>query len=161
VARIPLPEHQLWIDHELGADGPASYSLHLWVRARGEGRRGAVRLTYYDFDDADPTIDPVTAEVREVEYTIDAQAGDVWREVWLDLPASDMEPDEDGHRPNQVMLTLEMSPAQRRDTTLWIDDLELVQWRPAADAPGTWGRVEWLRHDGTGALTIPVRTLPW
>ena len=161
IARITLPDHRLWWDEESPADGEPSYSLHLWTRIRGAGDRGVIRLTAYHFDDSNPSIAPISKVIRELEYPIVAVNGNTWQDVWIDIPPEDMAPDENGRRVSAVMFTIVVSPQDTGETTMWFDDIDLIEWRPAAQAPSTWGDVTWLRSNLDNSTTLEVRGNAW
>ncbi len=161
VARISLPAHRLWNGDGTPADGEARYSVHVPVRIQGQEGLGSVRLAYYHFDDADPTVDPVSDLIRERDYPIDAAHGDLWRDVWIHLPDADLSPDGDGREVNAAMLYLVMAPATKRYTSMHFDDVELVEWRPAAEQPARWGAWDYARSEADDALDLEVRTLTW
>jgi len=161
VARVTLPDHRLWWDEESPADGAPSYSLHLWTRIRGSRDQGVIRLTAYHFDDSNPSIAPISKVVRELEYPIDALDGNSWREVWIDIPSEDLAADSDGDRVSAVMFTLVVSPQENRETTMWFDDIELIEWRPANEAPAVWGDVTWLRSSLDGSIELDVLGSEW
>ncbi|MDP7111937.1 MAG: CapA family protein [Myxococcota bacterium] len=161
VARITLRDHRLWTEDGEPADGPASYSLHAAVRVQGQEELGALRLVYYHFDDSDPTVDPTSDPIRERDYPLDANHGDIWRDLWIDLPAADLADADDGRPVNAVLLYVVMAPATKRYTSMHFDDVELVEWRPAADQPAIWGAWDHVRSVGDDAAEVDVRTLGW
>ncbi len=161
VARIPLPDHRLWTEDGEPADGDPSYSVHVAVRVQGQEELASVRVAYYHFDDTDPTVAPVSDLVRERDYPLDAKHGDLWRDLWVHLPAADLADADDGRPVNAAMLYLMMAPATKRDTSIHLDDLELIEWRPAADQPALWGAWDYARSVGDGAVEIDVATLGW
>ena len=161
VARIGLPEHRLWTEDGEPADGDAAYSVHVAVRVQGQEDLGAIRIAYYHFDASDPTVDPVSDLIRERDYPLNANNGDVWRDLWVDLPSADRAPDDDGREVNAAMLYVVMAPASKRYTSMHFDDVELVEWRPAADQPPVWGAWDHVRSEGTVDVESEVRTLDW
>lgn len=161
VARIPLPAHRIWNQDGSPADGEATYSVHVPVRIQGQEGLGAIRIGYYHFDDTDPTVNPISDLIRERDYPIDASHGDLWRDVWLHLPAADLAPDDGGRVVNAAMLHVVMAPATKRYTSMHFDDVELVEWRLAAEQPGVWGAWDYARSVADETVELNARTLTW
>ncbi|HNC95629.1 MAG TPA: CapA family protein, partial [Myxococcota bacterium] len=87
IARVPLLPHRLYQDAEgvQPLDGDARFAVRLRYRETGEQERGSVRLALYYFDDLNPTEDPESTLLREVELPLPKAAA--WQEVELPLPA--------------------------------------------------------------------------
>ncbi len=151
-ARIPLPRHR-WFDEE-GApvDGEAGYSVRVWAKRVGAGIP-FVRVSFYEFDDTDPTRKPQSTALETVDLPLPLVNNDTWHEIWIDLP----EPPEDG---NAALVGVGLAPPESRSGTVWVDGLEIVEWRPAAMNPeGAWTRVDYLlaTEDRTVTLTVADR----
>ena len=145
IARVIMPAHRLWADESTPLDGDATWSVRLLAMGDGEEVLAAVRVALYHFDDLDPTEDPESVLLREVElpFTPDPDGG----EVQLDLPDSAFEPI-DGLSPNAALIYISLSPSAYSDARLWVDDLELIDWRPANEEPDGWAAIDWVRSTG-------------
>ncbi len=162
LARGLLVSHRLHADQEgvTPLDGAATWSLRLRAWLSGESDVAALRVAYYHFYDLDPTEDPESTFVREVEYPLHAAPGG-WRDVSIDLAAADVAPSADGLVPNAVLLYVGLSPPRMRTTVLRVDDVELIEWRAATDEPEGWGAIDWLRATDGAPHTLAVDSLTW
>lgn len=157
IARIAMPAHHLYADPEglVPLDGEARYSLRLLAERHGPEARASLRLAMYHFDDLDPTEDPESILLRELEldFPVERAPG----EILLDLPDEALLP-VDGLQPNAVLLYVSLYPPERDATRVMLDDIELIEWRAADQQPEGWGALDWLRDgDGQGA-TVNVST---
>lgn len=157
-ARIPLPEHRLYADAEglVPLDGDASYSIRLLARYDGWDPRPSLRVAVYHFDDLDPTEDPESTLLREVELPLElAPGGTQVLRVELDdtvlAPLGEL-------RANALLLYVSLDPPSVFDTWLWVDDVELIEWRDGAAEPPGWAAIDWLRGDPG---EVEVAWLPW
>ena len=156
-ARVTLPEHRLWSDADgQGLDGEASYSVRMVARGQGDRNEGIVHVTLLHFDDIDPTLDPVTTTLHELELPLEIR-GWGWQEVLVDLPAEALEP-VDGLRPNAAIVKFELPPPPFRSSLVQLDEIEFVEWRPARGDLGAYRRVR--SADGS-SHTATVELLPW
>jgi poly-gamma-glutamate capsule biosynthesis protein CapA/YwtB (metallophosphatase superfamily) len=160
LGQVAMPPHRLYAD--AGAteplDGEASYSIRLTAWASGETDGLTVRLDLYHVADADPTEAPVNVKLREVEIAVGMVEG-AWRESLVDIPASALEP-LDGMRPNAAIVNILLQPPQRQTTVVRLDRLELVEWRPAASQPASFGVVDLVRSD-RGIGVVELDRLSW
>lgn len=150
-ARIPLPAHRVWADRdgEQALDGDASYSVVLRADRRGASALGSVRLAMYHFDDLNPTEEPVSALLREVELPFTPTRGE--ETVVLDLPRSAFAP-VDGVVPNAVLLYVALHPPNTGGTELRVWDVSLVEWRGASGGYEGFVAADWVR--GCGKVTL-------
>jgi hypothetical protein len=156
VARVPLPAHRLWWDAEGAepADGSASYSVRLVANREGADAEMNVRLALYHFDDLNPTEDPESIVLDEIELPVALR--DNKRELFVDIPASAFEPI-DGVVPNAVLPYLSLSPPDAFETKVWVWDFSIVEWRAAEQGQG-YQAIDWVR--GTGECgNVVVHTI--
>ena len=77
----------------------------------------------------------------------------------MDLGVEDLEP-VGGLAPNAILLYVSLAPPSALPTRVWVDDLDVVEWRRAADEPEGWCAVDWLRSD-VGPLSTPLDWIGW
>lgn len=160
-ARVPLVEHRLWEDAD-GAtplDGVATYSVHLRARISGQRDLGEIRLALYAFDDLDPTEDPSSTALGDLSLPL-GELGAGWQDLWLDLPEGALDP-VDGVTPNAALVYVTLEPPSHRTTLLEVDDVELIEWRPADEQPEGWGALDWARTTDGQARTVSADLLSW
>ena len=134
VARVPLPRHRLYADIEgalpVPLDSPASYQLRLKVRQLGDGE-ASVRLDMYRFVDTDPTVDPHSSLLGRLERRL--PPSEEWQEFAVDFNLADVTSRDDV---NMLLINLLLEPPTHSDETLlYVDDIELIEWRQASVAP--------------------------
>jgi poly-gamma-glutamate capsule biosynthesis protein CapA/YwtB (metallophosphatase superfamily) len=148
-ARISLPAHR-WFDAG-GAplDGPPAYSVRLWGRRVGAGIP-FVRIWYYAFDDTDPTREPDSARLDTVDIPLPLANDGEWHELWLDV----------GRPPegaNTGFFGVGLAPPESQSGTVWIDGLQVVEWRKADSMPaGTWIPTDYVRADRDRSVELTV-----
>ena len=158
VARIPLPEHRLYRSSGAGAvplDGEASYSIRLSARLEGRGTP-FLRLDLRRFDDGTQT--EVALPRPMIDLEIDLDSDGKWHDLQIDLPAEVFY--QDGVRANVVMVYVRFGPPAEGYSTLALDDLELVEWRHAAQMPDHFGAFDYFRNVGTSRTTVEVEVMP-
>ena len=85
VARVGIAEHRLYdTDDGRPADAAPSYTISLdALRERGE--EPELRLVVYTVDDEDPTSDPESTVIRDVEIPLPVTDGDGWNPMTIEL----------------------------------------------------------------------------
>ncbi len=148
-ARLPIPPHR-WTNQDGEAtDGPATYSARIWLKRVGAGIP-SVRLSYYLFDDTDPTRLPRSARLGEVDVPIPAVNDGVWHEYWVDLPNPPP-------GATAMFAGIALQPPESQSGTIWVDGFEVVEWKAADRLPdGVWARADYLRADRPGVYTVTV-----
>jgi poly-gamma-glutamate capsule biosynthesis protein CapA/YwtB (metallophosphatase superfamily) len=161
VARVELDAHRVYADEdgEQPLDGAATFSVTMLAWADGELGTGSIRLTLYHFDDTDPTDDPDSVTLADLELDLPLDELGAWQRVTVDLPAGLLDP-VDGLVPNAALLYVRNGPPQDRTTVLRLDDIEIVEWRPAAGAPEGFMAADWLRWPGQAGW-LEIERLPW
>lgn len=141
LARVPLLKHRLWSsDGSTPLDPEPRYAIRLRARASGAGTPH-VRLTFYDFDDTDPTRDPGSRLVADPVIELDV--GRRWRDVLLPV-----EPEwlvgADGAVANQVLPFVGLEPPRVGRAVLQVASIEVLELRRAEampTVPGHWTHV--------------------
>ena len=146
-SRLPIPEHR-WSDPQgRPADGPATYSARVWVKRTGSGIP-FVRLTFYAFDDTNPTRLPYSASLGAVDTPIPVANDGRWHEVWVDLPQPP-----DGA--NAMFAGVGLAPPESQSGTIWVDGFSVVEWRQADQVPeGVWMAADFIARDIAGSITL-------
>ena len=153
VARTPLLRHRIWGAAEAGSfpiDPAPTYSLLMMVRRKGEAY-GAVSTRIYHFDDTNPTEDPESVSLAMIERELDVPDDGAWHQVEIALDDPSLAPDGDG---NQAMACFVLEPPVEGDATLEVDDLRVIEWRPAAMMDPAWGLYSHARSATGGTATI-------
>ncbi|MFN7147751.1 MAG: hypothetical protein ACK4YP_28535, partial [Myxococcota bacterium] len=164
LARIPLVAHRLQADADgtLPLDGDATVEVHLdgWIAgpSAGEAPTAEVRLDLYHFDDTDPTADPDSVLLRTVTKTPELLPNR-WVATSVTLDAADLAP-VDGLVPNAALLYLTLRPPTTRTTVWRVDNVEVIEWRAAAEEPEGWAAYDWLRATDGQARTVRVPHRP-
>jgi len=160
VARIPLQRHRFW---QLEADGEtldpadprASYSIRFWARS-DRSSQPSLRLDIYDFDDSNPTEDPKSELLTQLEIPFSVLPGK-WRFVELDI--NHYLYDRDRLSADMLMPYIRLPPPRTGMIDLHIDGFELVEWRPAAKMPEIYGVFRYVKNIGNQPKTLKVRAL--
>jgi hypothetical protein len=128
-------------------DGPAAYSVRLWGRRVGAGSP-FLRLSFYEFDDTDPTRQPRSTVLETIDVQIPLVNDGEWHELWIDLPPAP-------GAANAALVGVGLAPPESESGTVWIDGLRVVEWRHASRLPvGTWAQADYLRSRNTGAVKL-------
>lgn len=151
VARIPLPRHREEAADGTPIDPEPTYTLRAKVRATG-GATPLIRLTPYHFDDSDPTEDPDSTPLRDVDKPVSVPSDGQWHEVSIDLRPQDL-----GQNGNMVLLRLGLAASRAGSVAgqgVDFDDVSFVEWRPADAAPAEAGAYDFVRNTGAGPVAL-------
>ena len=137
-ARVSMPQHR-WFDSD-GApvDGDATFSVRVWGKRVGAGIP-FVRVIYYEFDDTDPTREPDSTPLETVDVELPLVNNGEWQELWVDLPPPPI-------GANTALVGVGLAPPESGSGTVWIDGLQVIEWRSADDTPsGTWVNAAYVK----------------
>jgi poly-gamma-glutamate capsule biosynthesis protein CapA/YwtB (metallophosphatase superfamily) len=149
-ARVPMPAHRWFNDEGLPIDGNATYSVRVWARREGAGIP-FVRVSYYEFDDTDPTRQPESKAVETIDVQLPVANDGLWHELWVDLPLPP-------NAANSALVGVGLAPPESQSGTVWIDGLDVVEWRRADQIPdGTWVPADYVQGPAGGAVTLTAR----
>jgi poly-gamma-glutamate capsule biosynthesis protein CapA/YwtB (metallophosphatase superfamily) len=157
VARLPLPATPVVLDGPLDPFVRAPLEVEATVRVEGERDRVLVRFDAYYFTDVDPLAEPSSTVLASVEVPLHVAATHRWERLRVPVPAELLAP-VGGVTPNFVLPSIRMRPARARTTAAWIDDLEIVAWRPASDHPEVWSRID--RVSGGDGVALELLLAP-
>jgi poly-gamma-glutamate capsule biosynthesis protein CapA/YwtB (metallophosphatase superfamily) len=156
IARIPLPANR-WFHDQGGAavpaDGAASYTIELLGRMVGAGSP-FLRLDLYPTEGLLP--DP--GKLGERKLALDLPADGQWHAVALDVPASTLLVA--GERMEAIRANFRLPPPATGEATFALDDVRIIEWRPAADQPDRYGAYTHVRNPGTVDVTVDLQVLP-
>jgi poly-gamma-glutamate capsule biosynthesis protein CapA/YwtB (metallophosphatase superfamily) len=165
VARVPLIQHRLWAEMPSGMasvplDPAPSYSVQLKARQYGGGTL-RLRIDLFEFDDSNPSEDPSSAPLGQIERDIEVPIADpsdrTWHEVAFDIDVMSAA----GVAANMVMINLLFSPERpAQDAEVHIDDLQFMEWRKARDQPPRFGYFDAIRNRAAEAQDVSLRYLP-
>ena len=110
VARVGIAEHRLYdTDDGRPADAAPSYTISLdALRERGE--EPELRLVVYTVDDEDPTSDPESTVIRDVEIPLPVTDGDGWNPMTIELARRHRSPRSTASRPMPPCCTWSRRP---------------------------------------------------
>lgn len=160
VARIAMPAHRLFRAEDgvgVPIDGPARYTLRFAARLGGGGTP-FVTLELGHYDDSDPTEDPLSRPVAELELPVDIEADGQWRVFEMDIPGELL--DDGTYRANTAMVYLRLGPPERGEAFFDVDELTLIEWRPATSLAGRFGAYDFLYNPGPLDTDVSIEALP-
>ncbi|WP_405058579.1 CapA family protein [Kribbella sp. NBC_01505] len=140
VARIALPRHP----------DPVTYTVRAKVRA-STGATPLLRVTSYHFDDSDPTEDPDSRLLLDVDHTASVPSDGAWHEISFDISPADL-----GKGANMVLLSAGVRGDSVMDT-VDLDNLEFIEWRPAGTSE--WAPYDYIRNHSNTPVTAALRRL--
>ncbi len=149
VARIALPRHREEAADGTPIDPDPTYTLRARVRATG-GATPLIRLTPYHFDDSDPTEDPESTPLRDVDRPVNVPPDGQWHDVSIDLTPKDL-------GGNMVLLRLGLAASRAGSVAgqgVDFDDVSFVEWRPAGAVPAEAGAYDFVRNTGAAPVAL-------
>lgn len=159
VARVSLPEHRLYRTEAgvgVAVDGPATYTLRFAARLAGGGTP-FVTLELGHFDDGNPGENPASRSLGEVELPVDIEPNGQWQVVELEISEALLTPGE--LRANTIMPYLRLGPPEFGEAYFDVDELTMIEWRPAANESGRFGAYDFLSSDAAD-LRVTLDALP-
>lgn len=160
VANVSLRTNRLY-QLEAGMSRPLdpvpSYSVRGMFRLSGTAE-ASLRLDLKTFDDSNPSEDPESRTVAQLELPLPVRSGGGWQ--WIELPIPDHQLEQGGLHVNMIMTYVRLAPPPSGTATLDVDELALVEWRPAGGMTDRFGAYEFVRNSGTGERTVRVTAWP-
>jgi poly-gamma-glutamate capsule biosynthesis protein CapA/YwtB (metallophosphatase superfamily) len=156
VSLIGRQEHEYWLADGSGpADAAPTYTVVMRAR-RQEGSAPLIILTAYRMADEDGTKEPDTTPLGTLTLTADVPADGTWHEVTVAVDPVLFQ--QVGDRPvDGVAIQIEAPPGFH--ATLDLDDVRLMEWRPAPPTPlPIWSEIDALRAATPGEATVPTAT---
>ena len=153
IARMPIPEHRLYhhIDGvAVPADGAASYAVRLLARRQGTCT-AQVRLDFYRTDGSRPSDGTV---LHEQVLPLDIAADGDWHAAELPVPAAALRVGTT--RAGAVLPQVRLSPPVAGTCELAVDEVRLIEWRPARDMPDLFGAYDHVHNPGAEAVTVQL-----
>jgi poly-gamma-glutamate capsule biosynthesis protein CapA/YwtB (metallophosphatase superfamily) len=157
IARVPIPEHRFHTDEggqAIPADGDATYTVRLLARAQGNCA-AQVRLDFYESDGSRPSDSSVQSEQL---FALDVEADGNWHVVELQVPGEVLMVE--GERMGAVLTHVILNPPEAGSCELGIDDVRLIEWRPAADMPDFFGAYDFVHNPGAVAVAAQLPAMP-
>jgi poly-gamma-glutamate capsule biosynthesis protein CapA/YwtB (metallophosphatase superfamily) len=148
VARIPLPRHRKENADGSPLDGEPTYTVRAKVRVTN-GATPLLRITPYHFDDSDPTEDPASTALKDVDRPLAVPPDGQWHEVSVDLTPQQL-------GGNMVLLRLGLAATRAGSVAgqaVDFDDVSFVEWR-AAD--GEAGPHDFVRNNGADPAIVTL-----
>ncbi|MFC0439762.1 CapA family protein [Kutzneria buriramensis] len=148
VARIALPRHREEAADGTPLDPEPTYTIKAKVRTTGNAT-ALFRLTPYHFDDSDPTEDPQSTPLRDVDKSTVVPSDGQWHEVSFDVQL--------GADGNMVLPHLGIAAGRAgsvAEQSVDFDDVSFVEWRPAAGVPDEPGAYDFVRNAGAQPVAL-------
>jgi poly-gamma-glutamate capsule biosynthesis protein CapA/YwtB (metallophosphatase superfamily) len=155
-ARIPVPEHRWFYDQGSGgvpADGAPAYTIHLRGRMNGAGS-AYLRLDLYPTEGLLP--DP--GKLGQLELELDVPADGQWHELALEVPAGGLLVG--GERMEAIRANFRLRPPATGQAIFAVDDVRIMEWRPAAGMADRFGAYTHVRNPGAVDVTAELQVLP-
>ncbi|MBK9072391.1 MAG: CapA family protein [Myxococcales bacterium] len=160
VARVPLYQHRLYEnsnDQAVPLDPDATYTMRAVARRSGSGEP-AFRLDLYLFDDTNPTEDPTSEAIGQRTLEVDIPGDGEWHQVEVEVPPSTFVA---GNKyANMVMLYVTLGVPDIGESRFDIDEMTLVEWRPADAMPALYGVYDYVRNRGGTKVEVDISELP-
>ena len=148
-ARMDIDAHRLFDRDGEPLDAPATYEIALDAK-RIRGEMPKIRLVSFDFDDTDPTVDPESTRLHEVELDVPVPADGRWHRITIEVPSTLFGSAETGDVPNSTTMLIDTPPALRGELT--IDNVMFIEWRgTTASDIATWVEGDLIRSDDSEA----------
>lgn len=148
-ARVSMPSHRWFDENGRGIGGPATYSVRVWAKRVGAGIP-FVRVSFYEFDDTDPTREPQSTPLETVDLQLPLVNDGEWHELWVDLPDLPA-------NANSALVGIGLAPPDSQSGTVWVDGLDVVEWRDADLIPeGAWVTTDYIAGPVARATTLTV-----
>jgi poly-gamma-glutamate capsule biosynthesis protein CapA/YwtB (metallophosphatase superfamily) len=148
-ARVSLPAHR-WFDEDgQPTDGESTHTIQVWAKRVGAGIP-FVRVIFYEFDDTDPTRVPESTPLQTVDVQLPLVNDGAWHQLSVDMPDIPT-------GANTALVGVGLSPPQSQSGTVWVDGLEVIEWRFADEIPrGTWVPADYVQstREETATLTV-------
>jgi hypothetical protein len=153
-ARINVSQHKIYdTDQGRPADAPPSYSITFDAK-RERGEAPSLRFVVYNVDDSDPTSDPESLELRDVEIPFDLPDDSDWHSITLELPPELLTP-ANGLEAEAAMMYVQM-PASFRGKFA-VDNVRVYEWRPAPPTEiEMWTEADAFRGDEVGSTPVTL-----
>lgn len=155
LARTPLVRHRFWDAGGAPLDPGASYTLELRARMHGDAPAN-VRLDLYAFDDTNPTEDPHSTVLATIERPLPVPADGAWHPISIAIRPEELG---EGSRANMVLFYVALGRDRTGTTTLDVDDLAFVEWRPTDRMLDRFGAFDFVRNPGTTTRDVRARFL--
>jgi poly-gamma-glutamate capsule biosynthesis protein CapA/YwtB (metallophosphatase superfamily) len=159
IARVPLVRHRLYASPVGGPplDPDASYSLRMRAQQTGSAA-ASLRIDYYQTDSQVPgeSEDAAIVGRREVPLTLSGRGS--WEQIEVPLDAKDLGAAAD--QADMVLFYLQLDPPEQGAATLDVDELMLIEWRPAARMHDRMGHYDLVRSDEAKARVLQLLGVP-
>ncbi|WP_045119640.1 CapA family protein [Haliangium ochraceum] len=156
-ARVPAPVHRWFVEDGAGVgapvDGTPSYTISLLARREGNGEP-YLRMDLYPTEG----LTPDAGNLGDVLLPIDIPADGAWHEVQFDLASDDLRVA--GARMEAFRLNFRLRPPSSGAARFDIDDVRVLEWRPAAALGDLRGAFSQVRNPQGDARTVTLEVLP-
>jgi predicted secreted protein len=103
-----------------------------------------VRLDIYKFDDTNPTEDPRSELLRREEIPLDVNSSS-WKNYEISFDPEELTGSQEA---NMVMFYLMLAPPEQGESSLEVDELQVIEWRSASQMPDIYGAFTHVRSNG-------------
>ena len=96
--------------------------------------------------------------LREVVLPLPASRD--WTEADLRLSEQDLAP-VNGLSANAMLIYVDQDAPRSWESHLWLDELEVVEWRSASEEPSGYSMVDFLASTDGTSHSLQLKTLSW
>jgi hypothetical protein len=150
VSRVPIEQHR-WFDEDgRPIDGAPTRELEFDIR-RSLGADPIVDIGVFNVADEDPTSDPESTMLRELTLPIVIRAN-AWERVRIPIAADQFATDAEGRTVDAAMVVFRAQPDILQ--TVWLDNVRVMEWRPAPTVDDVWVEADALRSDRDRVVAV-------
>jgi poly-gamma-glutamate capsule biosynthesis protein CapA/YwtB (metallophosphatase superfamily) len=153
IARIPIVENRIFDDALVPQDPEPQYSVRLKVRGSGQPS-ARLRIDSYWFYDSNPIEEPISELIDQKRYDLKID-GFGWQT--LEIPYVPVLVDD--KLANSIMVYIEMDPPKNGNSSIDIDELEVIEWRDANRMPEIYGAFTHIKNNGISPIKLNINIL--
>lgn len=154
ISNVDLAPHRLFDRDGSPVDAPARLEVRLSAR-RDRGELPLLRIASFEFDDTDPTSNPVTERVANVELPVEVPDDHAWHQIAIEVPDEVLVSATSGRTANKANLLIDAPPAIFG--TLDLDDIRIIEWRGRTDATlPAWVEADVVRSESGGEVHLTI-----
>lgn len=147
-----LHPHRLYDSAGEPLDPPARYMVRLRARQSGRAEAG-LRLVGARYERGSLNTAPQRVGLFDEVFPLEVGGG--WRELLLPVDPSWTE-----QGLNRLGIAVQLAPPQRGNSQLYIDELQLLELRPAAAMPGAWAPYDALYSEVSATVELQELAAP-
>ena len=111
-----------------------------------------MRLDLFYFDGGSATEEPESIAISSSKVAVDIPRNQPWAPFEVAVPREALE--RGGVRANQMLVYFQLEPPLDGRSVLDLDDVEFLEWRPAAAMPEGFRQIAWARNTGDAPVSL-------